>query len=361
LHLHTEPLSSRGKAIYGKAGEELLEGVVYRNLGVERSEVIKGPGRGMDNAVIGLGGKRVMILTVDPVSIIPSLGMELSGWLSVHLIASDYTTSGLRPEYATFSFNFPSELSDVDREEYVRSIGKECRRLGITVAAGHTGSYPGAGFTVIGAGSMFGFGRRGDYVDPSMAKPGDAILMTKQAGIEATASLALSFPRHVESKVGHDRASRARRLVKSCSTVADALTAARIGLGRSGITSMHDATEGGVLGGLDEMASASGTAFHVDEGKIYVSEEVGAVCGAFGLDPLGSLSEGTLLVTCNPERLDALRKEVGGSGMPIWEIGYVRDGAGLWVTKGGGRPKRIKPGTDRYWVAYRNAIDMGLK
>ena len=361
MPLHAQSRASRGKTIYGKASRELLEGVVYRNLGVKRSEVVKGPGRGLDNAVIGLGGKRIMVLTVDPVSIIPPLGIQLSAWLSVHLIASDYATSGLKPEYATFGFNFPPELSDADREEYVRSVGEECRRLGITIAAGHTGSYPGAGFTVIGAGSMFGFGRRGGFVDPSMARPGDAILMTKQAGIEATASLTLSFPRYVEGKVGRLRASRAKKLIRSCSTVTDAFTAARIGLGRGGITSMHDATEGGVLGGLEEMTYASGTAFDVDEGRINVSEEVGAVCGAFGLDPVDSLSEGTLLVTCNPDRLDDLKDEFAGSGIPIREIGSVRDGAGLWVTKGGRGPKRIKPGADRYWAAYRDAIDAGLK
>jgi hydrogenase maturation factor len=143
--------------------------------------------------------------------------------------------------------------------------------------------------------------------------------------------------------------------------VADALTASRIGLGRGGITSMHDATEGGVLGGLEEMAFASKTAFHVDEDRIHVSEEVGVVCGAFGLDPLSSLSEGTLLLTCNPNRLDDVKEEFDRSEIPIWEIGTVRDGAALWVTRGGGRPKRIKPGTDRYWVAYRDAIDTGLK
>jgi hydrogenase maturation factor len=361
MFLHVESGASRGKIIYGKAGRELLEGVVYRNLGVKRSEVIKGPGRGMDNAVIGLGRKKVMILTVDPVSVIPSLGMELSGWLSVHLIASDYTTSGLRPEYATFSFNFPPELGDAQREDYVRSIGEECRRLGITIAAGHTGSYPGAGFTIVGAGSMFGFGRRGGFVDPSMARPGDAILMTKQAGIEATASLALSFPRYAEGKVGRLRASRAKKLIRSCSTVTDALTAARIGLGRGGITSMHDATEGGVLGGLEEMAYASETAFHVDEGRISVSEEVAAVCGAFGLDPLESLSEGTLIVTCNPDRLDDVKDEFAGSGIPIQEIGSVKDGVGLWVTKGGGRSKRIKPGVDRYWAVYGDSIRARLR
>ena len=348
-------------SVMGKAGPEFMKEVVYASLGKKSRKLVIGPRKGSDNAVIAVGGGRIMILTVDPVSIIPSLGMKMSAWLSVHLIASDYATSGLRPEYATFSFNFPPELSDADREEYVRSVGEECRRLGITIAAGHTGSYPGAGFTVIGAGSMFGFGRRGGFVDPSMARPGDAILMTKQAGIEATASLALSFPRYVEGKVGRLRASRAKKLIRSCSTVTDALTAARIGLGRGGITSMHDATEGGVLGGLEEMAYASGTAFHVNEGRINVSEEVGAVCGAFGLDPVDSLSEGTLLVTCNPDRLDDLKDEFAGSGIPIREIGSVRDGAGLWVTKGGGRPKRIKPGADRYWAAYRDAIDAGLR
>ena len=345
----------------GKAGPDFMEKVVYANLGVKSRGLVIGPKRGSDNAVVALSGKRVMILTVDPVSIIPSIGMKLSAWMSVHLIASDYTTSGLRPEYATFSFNFPSELNDADREEYVRATGEECRRLGITIAAGHTGSYPGAGFTVVGAGSMFGFGRRGGYVDPSMARPGDAILMTKQAGIEATASLALSFPRHLERKVGRLVASKARKLIRSCSTVADALTAARIGLGREGITSMHDATEGGVLGGLEEMASASGTAFQVDESGIYASDEVIAVCGAFGLNPLSSLSEGTLLMTCNPEKLGDLRKEFDGSEIPIRKIGSVRDGAGLWVTKRGKRPKRIKPEADRYWAAYGEAVGAGLR
>lgn len=361
MPLHAEPTGSRRRAIYGKAGRELLEGIVYRHLGATRSEVIRGPGRGLDNAVIGLDEKRVMVLTVDPVSIIPSLGMQLSAWLSVHLIASDHATSGLRPEYATFSFNFPPVLSNADREEYLRSIGEECRKLGIAIAAGHTGSYPGAGFTVVGAGSMFGFGRRGDFIDPSMARPGDAILMTKQAGIEASAFLALSFPRYVEGKVGRLRASRAKKLIRSCSTVTDALTAARIGLGVDGITSMHDATEGGVLGGLEEMAYASKTSFHADQGRISVSNEVAAVCGEFGLDPLCSLSEGTLLATCNPTKLDDVQDEFSGSGIPVRKIGSVREGAGLWVTQDGGHPKRIKLGADRYWAVYRDATRLGLK
>jgi hypothetical protein len=47
--------------------------------------------------------------------------------------------------------------------------------------------------------------------------------------------------------------------------------------------------------------------------------------------------------------------------IPIWEIGSIRHGTGLWVTKGNGRPKRIKPGADRYWATYGDAISAGLK
>ncbi|MDG6898248.1 MAG: AIR synthase, partial [Nitrososphaerota archaeon] len=78
----------------GKLDPAAMEKIVYRSLGKKSSSVVVGPARGFDNAVIGAGGRRRMIVTTDPVSIIPSAGMENSAWLSVHLVASDYATSG---------------------------------------------------------------------------------------------------------------------------------------------------------------------------------------------------------------------------------------------------------------------------
>lgn len=344
----------------GKAGPAFM-GVVYSNLGKKSHAFLVGPKKGEDNAVISLWGNRVMILTVDPVSMIPAVGVKLSAWMSVHLIASDYATSGLLPQYATFSFNFPPDLNLRDRERYITSIGTECQELGITIAAGHTGSYPGSDFTVIGAGSMFGFANRGEFVDPSMARPGDAILMTKEAAIEATASLASSFPRWVEAGVGRRAASSARGLIAKCSTVADSVTASRIGLGPHGVTSMHDATEGGVIGALSEMAHASGTAFGIMTKNIPVSREVAAVCNAFGLDPLRSLSEGTLLITCNQGSVGELTEELLDAGIPVAKIGSVRRGDGLWSDDGRGRLSPLSVGRDGYWDAYRKAVRRGLR
>ncbi|MDA4126166.1 MAG: AIR synthase-related protein [Thaumarchaeota archaeon] len=336
-----------------------MEEVVYPSLGSRSPHLKVGPGVGFDNSVISLGEGHVMILTVDPVSAIPALGMKLSAWLSVHLIASDYTTSGNDPEFATFAFNFPPAMPTSDREDYVRAIGRECKELEIAVAGGHTGSYPGGGFTVIGAGSMLGFSTDDGYVTPAMARIGDSILMTKHAGIEATASLALSFPKRVERLVGRRLANRARKMISLCTTVADARAARRVGLGSDGITSMHDATEGGVLGALGEMATASGKSYLVETDKIPVSDEARKVCAAFGIDPLLTMGEGALLITCRPEHVSELKQTMASSSIPIEEVGRVNRGKGLAPMKGG-LPMKFKPGIDRYWPVYDRALRQGL-
>ena len=337
-----------------------MERVVYPQLGSPSRKMRVGPGRGLDNGVITIGNGQVVIVTVDPVSAIPRFGMKLSGWLSVHLIASDLTSSGIDPEFAIFSYNFPPIMTSYEREEYIRAIGAECKELGIAIAAGHTGTYPGGGYTVIGSGTMIGFAKEGRYLTPAMARVGDRILMTKHAAIEAAASLALSFPEQVERKVGPAIARRAKSLIELCTTVEDARTARRTGLGAQGVTTMHDATEGGVLGALDEMAGASRKGFEVDATKIPVSSEAAAVCRAFGLDPLVTMSEGALLMTCRPGRVGDVKKRLKRSGIVVSEIGGVGEGEGLMVSRGG-RSVRFRSGQDRYWTAYEKATRLGLR
>ncbi|HME19394.1 MAG TPA: AIR synthase-related protein [Nitrososphaerales archaeon] len=349
------------KADWGKLDAGTMERIVYGHLGAKSHQVLVGPKRGSDNAIVSIGGRRVLIVTTDPVSVIPALGAKESAWLSVHLIASDYATSGRLPQFATFDFNFPPEMTRSDTESYLKEIGSACRRLGISIVAGHTGSYPGAGYTVVGGGVMFGFAKEGEYVDPSMANVGDAVLMTKGAAIEAAASLSNSFPMHTERLVGRSLAAKAMALTRSCSVVKDAVTAATLGLGEGGVTSMHDATEGGVLGGLGEMAAASGKAFVVKSEKILQLREAAAVCSAFGLDPLTALSEGTLLITCASERAGELLRKLEDEKVGASLIGTVSRGRGLWVSEKGRSPRKVRPSPDKYWVAYARAINKGLR
>ena len=343
----------------GKASPRFMRDVVYQSLGSRSSKVRKGPGAGLDNAVLDLGGRRVLIVTVDPISAVPSLGLETSAWLSVHLIASDFATSGVRPEFATFSYNLPRAMSTTDAASYVRAVGRACRGLGVSIVAGHTGSYPGAGLTVVGSGTMFGSAGEDEYVDPSMASEGDAVLMTKHAAIEATFSLALSFPAHTRRRVGGVLLEEARSMVRLCSTVEDSYAAVEEGAG--GVTSMHDATEGGVLGALEELSDACGKRIDVQEAKIPVSRAAKAVCKAFGVDPLASMGEGALIVTCERRKVEPLLRGFARAGRQIAEIGSVSRGGGLWLSKAGGRPGRWKREPDAYWRAYERSVAAGLR
>jgi len=350
----------RVKGRYGKADHRTMK-AVYKHLGLPNKSVIIGPGRGMDNAFIGLEGGKVMVISTDPISVIPQVGPSKSAWLSVHLIASDVATSGVPPEFAAFSLNLPEEMSASQKEDFVSSLGNACKELNVTVVSGHTGTYPGAGFTVVGGGVMFAIAKEGAYVDTTMAKVGDRVLMTKGAAIEAAASLAWAFPEATDEKVGRNLAARARALLDQCTVVKDAKIAASVGLGEKGVSSMHDATEGGVLGALDEMAYASSKAFVVELGSVLVTEEATAVCLAFGIDPLTSLSEGTLLLTCRPERVDEVTQRLSASGLRAAEVGTVQNGRGLWLTREGVSRSRFRPKPDGYWEAYNAAFRAGTK
>lgn len=347
----------------GKVPREFLEGVVFSNLGAERNSVLVKPGHGLDNAVISLGGKKVLLVTSDPLSVIPSIGLKESAWLSVHLIASDLATSGVSPQFAMLDLNLPPEMELPEVGTYLKAVGDECKKLGIAIAGGHTGRYPGSGYTVVGGGMMFSVAGRDAYVTPAMAEPEDAVLITKGAAIGATAVLAHSFPETVKETAVKAMLRKAKSRLRDCSTVKDAQASASLGL-RMRVTSMHDATEGGVLGGLFELSSACGHPVMVESERIHVPEEAAAVCAAFGLDPLTTLSEGTLVITCRPGSVENLRAALAEERVESYEIGRVghrRQGRGLWVASGGSKPKQRAPNPDGYWKAYSDALGRAKK
>src|SRR2546428_5337234 len=171
--------------------------VILRNTGASNPARVVGPGLGLDNAVIALDADHVMIVTADPLSMIPSLGMEDSAWLTIHELASDLTTSAVSPQFAVLDYNLPPELRMEDFERYITRMSDECRRLGIAIVGGHTGKYQGCDFTIVGGGVVMGIAPKHRYLTPAMAGDGDKVILTKGAAIETTAVPARAFPETV--------------------------------------------------------------------------------------------------------------------------------------------------------------------
>ena len=124
---------------------------------------------------------------------------------------------------------------------------------------------------------------------------------------------------------------------------------------------MHDATEGGILGGLAEMADASAKAFLIEEERVHVPAECRAVCSAFKIDPLTTVSEGSLLLTCSPSRSEELERRLRRHGIPAFRIGRVKKGRGLWIVSADKAVRRAAPSTDRYWSVYERGMHSRLK
>jgi hydrogenase maturation factor len=357
----------------GKLPPAAFERLIAPHLGAARPEVLVGPRVGGDCAVVRLGAGRVMALTTDPLSAIPCLGLAASARLACHLLASDLWTSGIPPAYATVDFNLPPGLSDDDFAVYWRAMSDEWARLEVAVVAGHTGRYPGGDGSIIGAATLIGVGDEGRYLAPAMAAPGDRVIVTKGCAVEATAMAAHLIPSRFAAALETAGVSRpeaeaalvrARDSLAQVSVVADCRAALRVGVRDRGVTALHDATEGGVLGGLLELARASGTDLRADATRIPISREARAACEAWGgVDPLWSLSEGTLIAAVRPAFAPALLGALKDEGIAAAEVGEMLAGSGrLWLTTADGAVRTItEPEPDPYWAAYDRAVREGWR
>ncbi|GIX07510.1 MAG: hypothetical protein KatS3mg115_1913 [Candidatus Poribacteria bacterium] len=107
------------------------------------------------------------------------------------------------------------------------------------------------------------------------------------------------------------------------SVVEDARIAASIGVRDQGVTAMHDATECGLWGGLVEVAQASRVGMRIERDAVPIHPDALKICELFGIDPYSSISEGTLVLTCRPHRVEALLEALRSAGITAAIIGEV--------------------------------------
>jgi hydrogenase expression/formation protein HypE len=337
----------------GKATAELFEQVILRRLGAKDDDVLIGPRHGVDVGVVRVADGVAMALTADPVFIVPAYGWERAAWFAVHILASDAATSGLPLRWIAVDLNLPPEITDNQLSELWDAFHRACERIGLAVVTGHTARYDGCSWPMVGGAVCMASGPEDRFVTPTMARVGDAVVVTKGAAIEATALFGATFPERLRHGVGEDVVRAADALFEQMTVVPEAAVARAFGLRDEGVTSMHDATEGGVVGGLAEVAAAANVGMRIDRGKIPVRPEVREVCAHVGMDPYTSISEGTLIATVVPDRADAFVVALSNENIEAAVVGEVTpasDGTILLIDDG--ERSLAHPGLDPFWGAF---------
>ena len=342
----------------GKVSADIFNEIILPRLGRKRDSVLIGPRNGVDVGVVDIGNEQVMITTTDPIFVVPPYGWERSAWFAVHILASDAVTSGIMPQYITFDFNLPLSITRDEFELLWQVIHHECDEIGMSIISGHTGRYEGCNYPMIGGATVIAIGSEHDYVTPTMAQPGDAIIITKGPAIEASGLFAATYPDRVAAACGDTVAKEGEEIFWQMSVVKDARLATQVGLRDNGVTAMHDATECGIWGGLYEIAQASEVGLVVDKQKIVVQDAVSKICRLFKIDPFTSISEGTLLLTSRPYKAKEILQRLEDGNIPASTVGEILDKeAGLYYYDYNKKIELVHPQVDPFWSAFGKAAE----
>lgn len=324
-----------------------MERYLFGMTGARSLKVVVEPSLGLDFGVVTLGASKTkgpyLIVSSDPVTGVT----ERAGWYAVNVSANDVATSGNRPAFMQSIILLPEDASEDDVRELSSEMHGTAKGLGIAIVGGHTELSPGLHRPIV---VTTAFAIADSYVTAAGAREGDALMITKSAGVEGTAILGTD-PRFNKG-LGRGTVSAARGYFEKFSVVDEAQAAYSTGA----VHAMHDCTEGGVLGALYEMATASGLGLTVAEDGIPISSETRKICSAVGVDPLKLISSGTLLLAVEKGREASVSEAVASVGSRAASIGSFTKGKVILTAGDSSRSQELLgPPNDEIWRLHEES------
>jgi len=319
--------------------------------------VILGPGVGRDAAVISFGAPaspeadRYLVAKTDPIT----FATDEIGWYAVHINANDLACTGATARWFLVTLLLPESSTDAVLVDAIfDQIAGACRELEVELVGGHTEITHGLDRPIV-VGCMLGEVDPERLVRPDGARSGDVLLLTKGIAVEGTTIIARE---RADILSGSGLAGLDGSFLERCrgflydpgiSVVRDAAVATAAG----DVHAMHDPTEGGLATGLWELAGAAGVGLEVDEDAIPIFPETRSLCAQAGLDPLGLIASGALLLAVASNDAGSILAALDEEGIAAAQIGRVveRERGVVLQSAAGERPM---PRFERDEIAAKN-------
>lgn len=298
----------------GKVPESILKRSVFRQIHTRRQEVLLGAGIGEDCAAIKLNHDEIFVISTDPIT---GTTKDI-GSLAIHVTINDLASAGAEPVGVLLTVLLPEDTQEQELREMMRQMEERCAAAKVQIIGGHTEVTRAVNQPVV---SVCGVGKakEGQLVTTAGARPGDEIVVSKWVGLEGTAILAKEKEQELLSRYPSHLIETAKGFDQYLSVAPEAAVAVR-----TGITAMHDVTEGGIFGALWEMAESSGVGLEIDWRRIPIRQETVEICEFFGINPYGLISSGCMLMaTADGARL---ARELERAGIPAALVGMATEG-----------------------------------
>ena len=297
----------------GKLSPEFLSELL-KKFTPKDDRVVLGAKLGEDAALIDFGDT-YLVATSDPIT----FSSDYIGWYVVQINANDIAAMGAIPRWFIATLLLPEDSTESIINNLFNQLAEACDALNISLIGGHTEITHGINRPIV-SGTMLGLVEKRKVVFTSGARPGDSIILTKQIAIEGTSIIAREFgSKLLDTGIDPKVISKARNLLfdPGISVVEEAILACE----SVKVHSMHDPTEGGIATGLSELATAAGIGLLINREEIPILTECKQFCDLLGIDPLGMLSSGSLLITVDYEDGRKLIDVFKHNGISASEIG----------------------------------------
>ncbi len=313
----------------GKLPNDLLQEIM-RRIAPEDPNILISPDVGEDVAAVLMTSNDVLVLKSDPITFASDSISEYA----VIVNANDIVTVGAEPLWFLATLLLPAGGLTNCAQVFavISALHAICRKWGITFCGGHTEITDAVNRPVI-SGMIAGTVARNRLIEKRNMRPGDKVLVTKGVAVEGTAIIARDFEERLAVHgVTPEEIGEAEKLLNSI----EIITEARIASENTGVTAMHDVTEGGVATAVEELSLAGGHGIRIDFEQIPVLPVTRLFCDALELDPLGLIGSGSLLICCRPDRCGDLIRSVARAGILISVIGEIREpGTGVAAYESG--------------------------
>ena len=298
----------------GKLENHVLEKLVFNNIKYKRAEVKERSGIGKDCAVVGFGEYDCVVST-DPIT----ASINDIGRIAISITCNDIATKGIQPIGIMLAVMLPEGTTEEEISIMMKQAGDEAERLEVEIIGGHTEITDAVVKPVIVSTAI---GRiKADRTKIQVeAKAGDVIIMTKYAGLEGTGIIASDFEEVLKTFLASGEISEAKSTLNDLSVVKEGIIA-----GNLGATSMHDITEGGVLGAVWEICANAGVGCEINLESIPVLEVTQKICRHFEIDYLKLISSGSMLIIAGEEPSKTILAELHRQNIKAGVIGKLME------------------------------------
>ena len=276
----------------GKITGNALKRSVLKPITYRRQEVLHGAGIGEDCAILAVPKECVMTSCMQQAEVDNRRELELLIGRCVNNLAA----SGSQPMAAMLGLILPETVEEPQLKALMTDAHEISKSYEMQIVGGHT-TVSDAVNKVLAVVTVYGLQQQaeGDSAVDSQAKgaaPGQEIVLSKWIGLEGTALLADKYEESLKKRYPGYLVEEASNFYKYISVLPEATVAVK-----AGICHMHDASEGGILAALWELAEGAGAGLTIDLKKLPIRQETVEVCEFVGANPYELRSGGCLIMT----------------------------------------------------------------